>query len=331
MKSKGFTAAVILVVMIVVLCLGCVSIANGMPESLRDYFPLKPNVRYIYEGYGSEYASYSVYNDYISNNRAQQRINNGGTEIARGIEADEQSISVVFSREEAYYRENLLDKTADNRQILIKTPLKAGTTWSLGDSKVRTITDTAAIVDTPSGSYKAIEVVTQAPDYKTVDYYAKNIGLVKSEFISGDTKVASSLSSIEENVPLIQTVRFYYPNAQDAAIKHEDKNVNFFTNDITRKVLEQAYKDLDVGVFSPNTKINWLYLNEDGMVYIDLSNAFITEMNAGALYEQAILQSVANTFGNYYNAQRVILTIDNNLYESGHIKLKKGEYLEVRD
>jgi hypothetical protein len=65
------------------------------------------------------------------------------------------------------------------------------------------------------------------------------------------------------------------------------------------------------------------------MVYIDLNRAFVNEMNAGAGYEALILQSVANTFGQYYGVDRVLLTIDAELYESGHIALKKGEYLKV--
>ena len=65
------------------------------------------------------------------------------------------------------------------------------------------------------------------------------------------------------------------------------------------------------------------------MVYIDLNKAFLTEMNAGALYEKMILQSIANTFGQYYNSEKVVLTIDNKLYESGHIVMKKGQYLKV--
>jgi len=65
-------------------------------------------------------------------------------------------------------------------------------------------------------------------------------------------------------------------------------------------------------------------------VYIDLNQAFLTEMNAGSGYEAMILQSIANTFGQYYNAQKVYLTIDNKLYESGHISMKKGEFIKVK-
>jgi len=52
-------------------------------------------------------------------------------------------------------------------------------------------------------------------------------------------------------------------------------------------------------------------------------------MNAGASYEKMILQSIVNTVGQYCNSEKVILTIDSKLYESGHIAYKKGEYIKV--
>ena len=64
-------------------------------------------------------------------------------------------------------------------------------------------------------------------------------------------------------------------------------------------------------------------------MYIDLNQAFLTEMMQDRDMEAMILQSIANTFGQYYNAQKVYLTIDNKLYESGHISMKKGEFFQV--
>ena len=52
-------------------------------------------------------------------------------------------------------------------------------------------------------------------------------------------------------------------------------------------------------------------------------------MNAGAGYEGLILQSLANTIGDYYGVSKVMLTIDGKTYESGHIVLEKFEALEV--
>ena len=46
-------------------------------------------------------------------------------------------------------------------------------------------------------------------------------------------------------------------------------------------------------------------------------------MNAGSGGENLILQSIVNTFGNYYGVEKVCLTVDNKPYESGHIVLEK--------
>ena len=300
---------------------------------LKDYFPIKGNTRYVYEGKGNEYAAYTMYIDYFSGDKVQQRIDNGGTVTARIVELKDGKLTRLSAREEAYYRENLLETKSNDNEILLMEPLKVGTKWTLKDKRVRTITNTSADVTTPTGSYKAIEVTTESADDKIIDYYAKNVGLVKSLFVAGKNEVSSSLSKIEENVALIQKINFYYPNINDDKIYYESKDISFKTNDISKQVLEVAYKDIAINnlgeAFTTNTKINSLYLNNDKMVYIDLNNAFLKEINAGASYEKMILQSIANTFGQYYNSEKVILTIDNKLYESGHISMKKGEYIKV--
>jgi hypothetical protein len=302
--------------------------------SVKDYFPIKPNTRYVYEGSGNEYASYDVFVDYSQGTKMQQRVDNGGTVVARVIEVKGGVAKLVFSRAEAYYRENFLKSKANKSEILMKEPLRAGTKWKLADGRERRIESTSTSVSTPSGNYTAVAVVTKSKADTTTDYYAKNVGLVKSVSKYGDTEVSSSLKTIEKDKPFVQSVQFYYPNVNDDRIDSVEASVSFRTNDITRIVLANAYRDalskLSSKVFSKNTKINSLYLNRDGMVYIDLNSAFVKEMNAGSGVESMILQSVANTFGVYYGVNKVLLTIDNKLYESGHIALKKGEYLKVK-
>ena len=303
--------------------------------TVGDYFPIRDNVRYVYQGEGNEYASYDVYIDYSAATKVQQRINNGGTETVRVIELANGKASRVFSREECYYRENFLDKTNKADEILLMEPIKTGTSWKLSDGSVRTITGTNVKIDTPLDAYTAISVETVHTDGgTTTDYYAKELGLVKTVSKGVGLEVSSSLSEIQENTVFKQTMRFYYPNINDIKLYHKDSEISFKTNDITRSVLEAAYKKQLEGqpgkVFSNNTKINSLYLNDDGMVYLDLNKAFVTEMNAGSGYEAMLLQCAANTFGSYYGADKVVLTIDNGLYESGHIKLEKGQYLTVK-
>ncbi|MFB0919429.1 MAG: GerMN domain-containing protein, partial [Oscillospiraceae bacterium] len=282
-----------------------------------------------------EYATFDEYVDYTSENKIQQRSNNGGTVLARVIEIGGGKAVLTFSREDYFYRENFLKKASNMGDILLMEPIKVGTTWTLKDGRVKTITGTNVKVETPSGTYMTVAVKT---DYgvgnTSINYYAPGIGLVKVLTYGEDFEVSSSLSEIQRDIKLKHTIRFYYPSATDGVLLYKDSEVSFKTNDITRKVLETAYKQLPEGfsgkVFSENTRINSLYLNDDGMVYLDLSNDFVTEMNAGSDYEAMLLQCVANTFGSYYGAERVILTIDNGLYESGHIKLEKGQYLTVK-
>ena len=296
---------------------------------------MKENTRYVYEGTGNEYASYNVMVDYVNESKVQQRIDNGGTVMANIVKIADGKLTRSYSRGEAYYRENLLESESEEKEILLMEPLKEGTNWELKDSRIRTITNTAADVSTPSGNYKAIEVTTKGPHGQTMDYYVKDIGLVKTTSISEGMEVSSSLSKMEENAPFVQTISFFYPNINDDRLYYRNKEISFHTNDITKNIVEKAYKEnvpdstnLN-SVFTKNTKINSLYLNKDGNLYLDLNQAFLTEMNAGSGIEAMILQSVVNTFGHYYGVEKVYLTIENEPYSSGHITMNKGEFFQV--
>jgi hypothetical protein len=337
--------AICAIALAIVLC-ACASAAkepgkglHGAPISARvsDYFPVHSNTRLVYQGEGNEFASYEVYTDFAKDGRQQKRIVTGGTTTVRVIEVSKNQAAVVFAQGEVPWRQNMLDQESGDPEVLLRVPLEAGNAWLLGDPRTRSITAVGLKVETPLGEYDAIEVVTQGPDGKTADYYAAGVGLVKTVYTpsEGGGTVTSTLAAIEEGVPLVQTIRFYFPDASTGKLGYEDREVSFYTNDFSREVLAKAYKEAPPeplgAVFSPGTKINSLYLNQDGMVYIDLNKAFQKEMNAGAAVESMILQSVANTFGHYYGASRVLLTIDGKPYESGHISLRPGEYLTVDD
>lgn len=304
-----------------------------VPLTIDDYFSFKENTNYMYEGKGIEYASYNVYVDYVSGNRVQIRSNNGGTETVRVLENKEGVLTQLLSRGECYYRENLTQGLTKNQEILIKEPLVTGTNWVLADGRKRSITNMEVDVNTPLGNYKALEVTTEGKDDKTQDYYAPTMGHVKSVFTSNGFVVSSSLSKLESNVPLTQTVKFFYPNLKDDKISFYIKTLSFKTNDLTKLTFEKAYKELPKGnlskVLGPNVKIKSLYLNKDNVVYLDFSKELVSEMNAGSSYESMILQSITNTFGNYYGVEKVYITVEGSPYSSGHYRMKKGEFFTV--
>lgn len=308
-----------------------VAIDNALKSlfTIKDYFPLKQNTKYVYEGIGNEFASYSVLVDYIVGNRIQLRTNNGGTEIVKVLENKDGKLTMLLSIAECYYRENLTNSPISKAEILLKEPLIKGTTWTLDNNRKRYISNVEVQITTPLGKYKALEVTTTDKSTKILDYYAQNVGLVKTIFIFNGSQVSSSLKKIESNVSFTQSLEFYYPNVNGINLNFVEKQLIFKTNDITKIKIEAAYKVLPKGniakVLSPNAKIKSLYLNKDGMVYIDFTKELVSEMNAGSGYESMILQCIANTFGKYYGINKVYITVEGDPYKSGHIEMKKGQ------
>lgn len=298
---------------------------------IEDYYPLTENTKYTYEGDGNEFASYTVYIDYKTDTRVQTRTNNGGSEMVRVLELKDKQLTEIFFRGETYFRENFVDDEYEDGRTLLKEPLKEGNNWSSVDNSTSTITNVSKEVVTPQGNVEAIEVTTESSKGTTIEYYAKDKGLVKVINKGEGYEVSSLLSSIENNVPLIQTVTLFYPDIDGINLRTIDVQVSFNTNDEPKDIIQQTIKDLSVyEILSKNTKINELYFNEEeNSVHVDLSHEFTTEMNAGAGFESLILQSVANTLGTYYGVQNIFLTIDGGPYESGHILLNEGDPLTV--
>lgn len=296
---------------------------------IGTYYPFEKNIKYMYAGTGNEYATYSVYVDYISENRQQIRVNNGGTETVKVLENKDGELRLIYSKGESYYRENFTSKINDNPEILLKEPLVEGNSWTLLDGSKRTITNIKAPIVTPLATYECIEVTNVGKESTVKDYYAANIGLVKTLFTSNGMEVSSSLSKMEKDAPFVQTVKFYYPNINDSINYITNKEISFNTNDLTKALMEKNFKEAtneNVGnLISPNTKIKSLYLNKDNMVYLDFSKEFTEDMKVGAGYEGQILQCITNTVGDYYMVKKVYITVEGEPYSSGHILMKKGE------
>lgn len=307
---------------------------TGTSYLIDELFPFEEDVYRVYEGKNNEFAGYDEYVDFMEGNRIQLRRYNGGTEIVSVLEKTDGMLVEIINRGETYYKENFLNKKPEKNNILLKEPLRLNATWE-SDGFTSEVTGVDVEVKTGIGTFKALEVTRVDNDddtVTTVQYYVKGMGLVKTVDITEGFEVSSTLSKMEGNAVRKKFVNFYYPNAQDERIFLYRKEISFTTNDIPKILIINAYKDLPkeaVPVLTKNTKVNYLYLNQDGMVYLDLTKEFLQEMNAGSGYEGLILKSLANTIGDYYGVDKVMMTIDGKTYESGHIVLEKFEPLEV--
>ncbi|MGB5823680.1 MAG: GerMN domain-containing protein [Proteocatella sp.] len=137
----------------------------------------------------------------------------------------------------------------------------------------------------------------------------------------------------ESNLSEKQNINLYYPNIDDEKYYFKTVEITINKEDNIADIIVEAYKTNAIKgtgrVLSENTRINKIYLDEKGVLNIDFNKEFITEMNAGASYEELILHSVANTFGEYYKADKIAITIEEKPYESGHILLGKDDYIDT--
>ncbi len=298
--------------------------------TIMDYYPMEADVQYQYEGEGNESASYTKYVEFIDekNHRLQTRIQNDDTCTVHVLEIKEGTLSVIYSVYEAYYRKNYLDianLTQQAPEVLLMEPIKEGTNWTLSDGRRREITSVNRTVETPYGSFQAIEVTTEEENAVTKDYYAAGVGPIKSLYESKDMadsrKVASELSHVKRDSSFTQSLRLFYPDSE-GKINEINTELSFKTGEDAEEKLEEIFvskpSDNYLPLMNENSRINSLLIDSEGVLNADFSSEFIKGMNLGSGYEQLVLQSLVNTLGRYFQTFSVRITIDGNTYESGH-------------
>ncbi len=158
-----------------------------------DYFPLTRGSSWKYLGEGNEYASFNRVVLFTKEDRAQIKWDNGGTVGAAVFETTNCAVTRIFMQGEEYEEKNFLD-TSNEHTIILKAPLEVGTSWEDLKGGVKEIVDINAAVTTPAGTFEnCVKVKTTGQESTIYDYYKEGVGMVKSEFISGDTQITSSL------------------------------------------------------------------------------------------------------------------------------------------
>lgn len=160
-----------------------------------DYFPLSRGSTWLYEGEGSEFASFTREVLFTSGDRAQLLEDNGGTIMASVFKVSRSEVKRVFALAESYDGRYLLDQEPNDNTVILKSPLQVGTRWNIPSGE-REIIATDATVETPAGTFNDCLKVRIAGTSSTIfEYYKEGVGMVKREFISGKTRVTSTLKS----------------------------------------------------------------------------------------------------------------------------------------
>ncbi len=171
----------------------------------QAYFPAFVGLTYHFAGEGMEFAAFSRRITFARAGLIQVE-DLSGTNLARVYEVNESEVKVLWSQEEFYRRESLLDQSpGPGRQeniILLQAPLKVGHSWEDGQFR-REIISMDEIVTVPLGTFHAVLVVKSTPldsPCETYEYYAKNMGLIKRKSVftadGEEYHVISKLQSI---------------------------------------------------------------------------------------------------------------------------------------
>ncbi len=305
------------------------------PAKILDYFPLTGNVHLVYQGEGNEYAEFETYVDYQSNSAIQLRVLNPGTTSVNVYVLENGMLKKVYAAGETYFRVNAM-ALREEAEIMLKEPLQTGTAWTLANGSTRSITAINKKITVPAGTFNALEITTVAAEATNKDYYAPGIGLILREFIpksDPNTKISSALLKMEAETPLEQTVRFYYPDFDHEQLVYLEQTIKLFSNDEIYAAFTKQMQQVPQGsglqplMSKAASVLGVRFDRETGLLTVDLSAEFVSEMNAGTTLESMLLNSVANTFGYYFQTKQVAITIAGKPYASGHVVFEEGEYL----
>lgn len=158
-----------------------------------DFFPVVAGSTWDYQGDGNEYATFNRKILFTSGDLAQVREDNGGTVSASVFKITSETVTRVFFRGEAYDQTNYLKSPSTENLVILKAPIKVGTKWTEPNG-TREIVDLKATVTTPAGNFtQCLKIKISAKDSTSFEYFKSGVGMVKREFITGDTKISSSL------------------------------------------------------------------------------------------------------------------------------------------
>ena len=258
--------------------------ADASALTLEDYFPFEEDVHRTYAGIGNEYAAFESWVDYIKDGALQLRKNNSGTELVEVYMIEDGALLRVYSQEETYFRQDFTDQRGDS-EIMLMEPLETGTSWTLENGLQRSITATNAAVTVPYGTFTALEVTTVYDGSTTKSFYAPGLGLIKTEFISGEDMepITSELENYEEGSPLRQYAHFYYPDFTNDRVAFVEQTFEIHTNEEIAGIFEQVLKTVPEGsgltpVFPEDAALNSVtYDIASGVVTADVSPQFITK------------------------------------------------------
>lgn len=312
----------------------------AVSQDLDNWFPKLEDTLLDYDGEGMEYAAFTRYPQFAYDDTLQMVESTAGTDVVTIYEYTDEEIREIFVRPETYFRDDFidtgLDSMQDDHEIILQLPIEVGHSWESPTGSVSEITAVDFEYETDFGSFDAIEVTRTQDDSELVYIYAEEVGLVERVFTSNEdeSQVISTLVSRSREQPEEIDLTVFPLDENAEGLLAVPLTVELYTNDAIRYELTEILRGKSGGSDAPplltdNVAINFMFLGDDDIGYVDFSSELIEEMNVGAGIESLIIQGLVNTIGGYYTTEEVYLTVDNEPYASGHLEREEGETWSV--
>lgn len=214
--------------------------------------------------------------------------------------------------------------------MILQSPVEEGNSWELRDGRIRTIGKTGISMETPAGTFEVIEVVAEGSGKKTIEYYGKDWGLIKSIKREGNQEISYTLSRIETEASRIESILFYYPDFNEKKIYTRSQNVNFRTNDTNEAVITKALGDvLEISKEAEMKRILPPTKGEETL-RVDWNRPFSAGMNLSSVDEGLLLQSLVNTLCHLFDSYQMVLTVEGGKYKTDHLNIETWQILPLR-
>ncbi len=309
---------------------------DGETATILDYFPFEENVIYMYEGTEAVADSeYTLYNGYVRDNKVQRKVTGVAHEATEVLQYSDGELKLIYGDTAYYFYDDITNAVPNVNVTLLKEPLEVGNKWAFDEGVTSQITNMTATVETPYGTFEAMEITNTKEDGRAdTFYYSKGIGLVKTTYSTREAgDITSSLKDVVKDTAVQVPINAYYINTTTNETEIKESSLLMNTNDNFGAQLEalmkKPFSEEHPVLLTEKSKIGSINIDrEKDLLTVDFAE-FQKDSAIGDGIQNSIVKCIANTVGNFYDVSNVELTIKGKPFESGDIKFKSGEYLKV--
>ncbi|MDI9215346.1 GerMN domain-containing protein [Clostridium tertium] len=157
--------------------------------------------------------------------------------------------------------------------------------------------------------------------------------LIDEEDNINDNTQSDKYDISNSNETITDNANIYYYDVVTDKIVYISKTIEIKDKAVATalvKELKKAPSEEIASALNSDISLNSAKVDsENDTIKLDFSSNFVEAQNLGSGPESSTLTAICNTFGDYFNVSKVIITLDGKPYTSGHISMKDGDIFKV--